>query len=96
MPEQIVSGSGTQNPLVVDSRGNIYQDELRFTQKLAYNGGMVEYQGWAEPGNANSGSAVWRICKLTYDGTSVTDIKWAAGSTDFSLVWDSRAGYSYM
>lgn len=69
--------------------------EEQFTQALAYTaGGLTEYVGEAFPGTAAS-SAGWRIKKLTYSGTNVTDVKWASGTSKFDKVWDDRASYVY-
>ena len=74
-------------------QNNLYNS--RWTQAFENNGdGNPIYWGEAEPGSAKS-SAVWRIKKLTWSGSSVTDIQWADGTTGFSKVWDDRASYTY-
>ena len=66
-----------------------------YTQRLAYNAmGMVEYIGLASPGALTS-AAVWKIKKLVYVGTGVTEILWADGSNAFNQIWDNYAALSY-
>jgi len=66
-----------------------------FKQRIAYTAdGNPEYIGEAYPGYATS-VARWRIKKLTYDGSNVTQIDWADGNDDFDNVWDDRASLSY-
>lgn len=65
------------------------------TQKIAYTAsGFAEYLGFAVPGSS-AASAVWLIKKLTYSGTSVTDIQFANGSLAFDQIWNDRVGLSY-
>ena len=52
------------------------------------------YFGSALPGSAKA-AAVWRIAKLTYSGTDMTDLQWADGNSQFDNVWDDRASLSY-
>jgi len=67
----------------------------QYTQKIAYNAsGMAEYIGEAKPGVA-AGVIGWRIKKLTYDGTNVTDIQWADSTNEFVKIWNSRLTYTY-
>lgn len=63
-------------------------------QRIAYSGSLPEYIGEAYPGYATD-EARWRIKKLTYDGSSVTQIDWANSSTAMSFKWDSRTSYAY-
>lgn len=66
-----------------------------YTEKHAYDGNGIEiYQGWASPGTATS-SAGWAIARYSYSGTMVTAKEWADGTTAFTKIWDSRAGYTY-
>lgn len=55
---------------------------------------LLIYQGWAQPGQATSATG-WRIRKLTYSGTNLTNIQFALGSPAFAFIWDNRASYSY-
>lgn len=67
----------------------------QLSQRLAYEAqGLQEYIGEAEPGSATS-AAVWRIRKLVYSGTQLTEILWADGNTKFDNIWDNRASLSY-
>lgn len=52
----------------------------------------ITYIGKAYPG-ASTASAVWQISKI--DSTSGTNITWAAGSSNFNQVYDSRASLAY-
>jgi len=56
--------------------------------------GNPTYLGEAEPGSLK-GELKWRIKKLTYSGTAITDIQWASGSRAFDKEWDERVGYVY-
>lgn len=68
--------------------------EKPMTQKLAYSGSNVEYVGEAAPGTPVTESR-WRIKKLLYSGSNVTDTVWAKGNAEFDKVWNNRAGYGY-
>lgn len=53
------------------------------------------YIGEAIPGSSTSDS-VWRIKKLTADGSNnITSILWAEGTATFNKIWDNRTSYSY-
>lgn len=57
---------------------------------------LIEYVGWAEPiPGLSKASPVWRIAKLTYSGTSILDMQWAAGNRLFNKVWNDRTTYLY-
>lgn len=66
----------------------------QFTEAFAYNGNLVQYHGWADPGTAKN-EAGWRIQKFTYDGNLITDIQWADGDQNFDKKWSSRTTYTY-
>lgn len=69
--------------------------DLFITQLFETSGGIVIYQGYAEPGTG-SGSTGWAIKKLTYDGSdAITGIVWASGNNQFDKVWNSRGSYTY-
>jgi hypothetical protein len=66
-----------------------------YTVALQYDGSdNVIYQGWAIPGSSKS-EAKWRIIRLTYSGSNVTDIQFADGSDSFNKIWDDRLNYTY-
>jgi len=74
---------------------SIDTDERRFTTAIEYDdSGNPIYVGEAESGSGKSDEK-WRIKKLIYSGSNVTDIQWAEGSTSFKFAWDDRATYSY-
>jgi len=65
--------------------------------ELDYTGGPGDspvYVGFALPGAATS-DAVWKIMKLVYSGSNMTQLLWAGGSVQFVNVWDNRAGLTY-
>lgn len=67
-----------------------------YTQAFDYTGDDCIYQGWAVPMTANKASALWRICRLTYDASHhVTDIQWADGNEMFDNIWDNRVSLTY-
>ena len=73
----------------------IRAEEPKLTQVIAYTAaGYPEYIGEAAPGTAK-GALLWRIKKLTYSGTNVTDVQWADSVTTFTKEWDERATYTY-
>ena len=81
-----------------NSTGSTYSlktDSVSLKQRIAYTaGGLTEYVGEAAPGTATS-AAGWRIKKLTYSGSSVTQIDYADGNANFDNIWDNRATYTY-
>ena len=81
-----------------DSTGKNALDikNLDYTHKFENNAsGQPIYEGTAAPGTAVS-AAGWQIKKFVYDANgAITDIQWGSGIDTFTLVWDSRAGYSY-
>lgn len=68
-----------------------------YTQAIDYDvNGNAIYQGWAVPATADKAAAVWRICRLTVDGSNrTTDIQWANGQENFANIWNNRVGLSY-
>lgn len=79
----------------VDSQGNLIMVDPRFTIAMEYDGNNNPvYIGKAEIGTAKDATG-WRLQKLTYTGTNLTDIQWAGGTDDFSNIWDNRSSYSY-
>lgn len=68
-----------------------------FSLKFDYDvSGNQIYVGWSIPGSATSDST-WRIMQQTFNGSNqLTDVKWPAGSTAFSSVWDNRTTYTYI
>lgn len=63
-------------------------------QLFAYSGSNVEYIGEANPGTSVA-SAKWRIKKLVYSGSNVTQILWASGTDLFDKRWSQKATYTY-
>jgi hypothetical protein len=64
-----------------------------YTTRLDEASATVTYVGIAAAGSAEA-SSVWQVKKITVTG-SVTDIKFAGGSTAFNSAWSGRAGLSY-
>lgn len=65
-----------------------------WSQRLAYSGDYVEYQGYALPGKS-VGSAVWSIKKYVYSDNKVSQILWASSSAGkFSHIWSGVSGVS--
>lgn len=67
-----------------------------YTTKISYTASsQIEYVGEAEP-NTATGTAGWRIKKMTYDANGLqTDVQWASGNRLFDKTWTGRAGYAY-
>ena len=94
MPEVIMSGSGTQYPLIINSDGSISTSVAgdSLIQRIDYDGGNAPvYLGYAAPGTS-SGSASWQLKKLEYDDGMTTAILFGSGNTNFDKVWNSRSG----
>lgn len=73
----------------------IIAEEGQFTQALENNvDGSPIYIGEALPGTSKA-SAGWRIKKITYSGSAVTDVQWADSVSTFTKVWNNRASYTY-
>jgi len=75
--------------------GKEYADQKRpLIVELAYDGSdNLEYVGQSLPGNATS-AATWKIMKLFYTGSNLTEVLLADGG-NFTQVWDDRTGLSY-
>jgi hypothetical protein len=70
----------------------------QFSQRISYTaGGLPEYIGECFPKNQHrTGEDVWRINKITYDGSdNALSILWAERTNKFQFSWDARAGYTY-
>jgi len=71
----------------------------QYAQRIAYVEGedYEEYIGECHPRNQHlQANLVWRIRKITYDGTNrVVSITWADRSKDFNFSWALRATYNY-
>jgi hypothetical protein len=58
-------------------------------------GSYVIYIGFAKPGKAETDPS-WRIMKLTYSGSDVTEINFADSSNEFKHQWSLRTtAYTY-
>lgn len=53
----------------------------------------ITYVGEADPGSLTS-AAVWRVKRITDDGTEFTTVQWA-GTGVFDQIWDDRASLTY-
>jgi hypothetical protein len=101
VPAVVLTGedaSTTPNTLKriqVDNQGNLINVDPRQTITMEYdtNNNPI-YIGKAAMGT-DKDEALWRIQKLTYSGTNLTDVQWADGDDSFNNVWDDRASYSY-
>ena len=94
-PVQNVLVNVNSKPFTKDNPIPVEKDERRYTIALAYNSdNLVEYQGWANVGSSKADS-IWRIKKLIYSGTNVTDEQWAKGNDYFDKKWNDRESYSY-
>lgn len=84
-----------------DAQGNIipssFDDEAFRGEYLGMN---LIYKGFARPG-ASEGSLVWKLSKMTYDGSNnLTSITWPQdtnghASNDYQFSWTLRASYTY-
>jgi|GEM_PF-3703034 len=97
-----IETKGSSNVLaveIVDSDGNLidsFNSSNYSTITTDDADGNIEYVGWALPENQNNtGSAVWRIAKLTYTSSGNPIIKFADGMDSFTKTWDSKGDYVY-
>lgn len=82
-----VDGQVPTDPIIAESG--------QYTQAFENNmDGSPIYIGEALPGTSK-GASLWRIKKITYSGTTVTDVQWADGVSTFTKEWDERATYTY-
>lgn len=76
-----------------------FQSTDRYAQRIAYKAGtdLEEYIGETHPKNQHKiASAVWRITKITYDGSNrIISILWADRSEEFAFIWNQHATYNY-
>jgi len=85
-------------------RRNEISSQIR-SEPMAYSAAYdasnnTEYEGWADPGSAQS-AAVWIICKHTYDASNNhTRTQWAQSSpvppASFDQIWDNRSSLTYV
>ncbi|HXS93172.1 MAG TPA: hypothetical protein VN736_01135 [Candidatus Limnocylindrales bacterium] len=94
--DTLTDGSCCQYVKVLDPATGTSAPTL-YTQAFDYDAsGNPIYLGYAVPGNSNAASAVWRILKLTYDGSGrVTNRQYAGGSVLFNQIWNNRATLTY-
>jgi hypothetical protein len=67
-------------------------DDYQLAMQFDASASPILYLGQAVPGSLTS-AAVWRIQR--FDVTSGVIVKWAAGVSTFSQVWDNRAALAY-
>jgi len=68
--------------------------------RIDYDSGSVcstciVYVGFSDPA-ALASEAKWKIIKLLYTGTNITQVQLANQVNTFSLIWDSRGSYDYV
>ncbi len=69
-------------------------NQQQYTMVIEYSGENPVYIGEAKAGTLKAGIG-WRVKKLTYDGSNVTDVNYADDSINFDKIWDDRADYEY-
>lgn len=86
----------------LDAQGRVIPDSfLDLAFQGEYSGTNLIYKAFARPG-ASTGSAVWQISKLTYDGSNnLLTITWpedanGKASNDYEFTWTARATYTYI
>lgn len=89
------ASTNEEGAIRIEKPTTIDTDERRFTTAIEYNAADNPlYVGDAAAGTGKSESK-WRIKKLIYSGSNVTDIQWASGSASFNVAWDDRTTYTY-
>ena len=105
MPEVIISGSGTQFPLIINGDGSINiangtvgslivtSAPFAFRTKHDFAGSnFVIFIGEVLPGTS-TGSPGWRIQKRNYNGQNrFTGFDWASGNSNLDKVYNDRVG----
>lgn len=88
--------SGTNVAATLDASDRVIQHTVLMSPFITYQddaSASVSYFGTALPGTATS-AAAWRIMKKNVSG-AITSYTYAAGSTEFTQIWDNRAGLAY-
>ena len=89
------ASTNEEGAIRIDKPDTIDTDERRYTTRIEYDGSNNPiYVGEAESGSGES-ELKWRIKKLTYTGSNVTQIDWCEGSEGFKYKWSERTSYSY-
>ena len=89
------ASTNEEGAIRVEKPTTIDTDERRYTTRIEYDGSNNPiYVGEAESGSGES-ELKWRIKKLTYSGSNVTQIDWCEGSEGFKYKWSERTSYSY-
>lgn len=97
-----VETKGVKNGLdvvLLDSDGN----QIEFFDAGDYSvmttddvDGNIEYVGWTLPENQlATGSAVWKIAKVTYTAGGNPIMKYADSVNTFTKTWDLKGNYVY-
>lgn len=68
--------------------------DFPYEYRADYTGTEKTYEGWTfwEGSAGNTGSAIWRIAKNTYDGSYIVYTEFV-GDGSFNYIWDNRFGY---
>lgn len=69
-------------------------ESVEYLTRYDQVGETIAYIGQALPGTANN-AATWRIKLLTTQTDGDLSVEWADGTSEFTKVWDNRAGYTY-
>jgi len=69
-------------------------DPQEYQHEYEYSGSFILYEGVAWPGAAQS-DLKWLIKKYSNDGTNITGIRVANGTSVFDKSWTKRTEYSY-
>lgn len=69
-------------------------ENVKYSRRIDVISDTVMYKGEATPGTANS-AAGWRISRITTNAEGDVTEEWAAGSAEFTQVWDDRLSLSY-
>ena len=89
------ASTNEEGAIRVEKPTTIDTDERRYTTRIEYGSSNNPiYVGETESGSGESDKK-WRIKKLTYSGSNVTQIDWCEGSQGFRFAWSDRATFSY-
>ena len=69
-------------------------DSQEYQHEYEYSGSFILYEGIGWPGAAQT-DLKWAIKKYSNDGTNITGIRFANGTTGYDKSWTKRTEYVY-
>lgn len=85
----VIVSAGPQGPA-----GPAGEEDMPYAKRIDWISDSVLYKGEAAVGSLES-AAAWRIQRITLAADDDVTVVWADGVSDFTKIWDNRAGYTY-